>query len=93
MPKFKSDAIPVPGDGEPCPRCGQMMRAFKHATIGKRQSNAPFYYSRWFRCYNVGCKTSVVTRDEDRVWKISGEDRTNLEQWLTKHAAAKAKAS
>jgi hypothetical protein len=37
MPKFKSNAIPVPGDGEPCPRCGQPMRIFQHAEISDRQ--------------------------------------------------------
>jgi hypothetical protein len=38
------------------------------------------------------CRTTVVMRDADRVWNITGEDRENLEHWLTKHAAAKAKA-
>ena len=91
MPKYVSNAVVVPGDGEPCPRCGQMMQTFEHREIGPRQRRAAFYYRRWFRCCNISCRTNVVTRAEDRVWNISGEDRTNLEQWLTKHTATKAK--
>jgi hypothetical protein len=65
------------------------MAIFQHREISDRQRRAVFYYAKWFRCCNIGCKTTVVTRDEDRVWNISGEDRTNLEEWLGKHGAAK----
>ena len=38
------------------------------------------------------CRTTVVMRDEDRQWNLEGEDRAELERWLTKHTATKAKA-
>jgi hypothetical protein len=90
MAKWKSDAIAMPGDGEPCPRCGVMMRAFRHAAIGKQQQRAPFYYLRWFRCYNVACRTTIVQRDADRQWNVSGEQREQLEQWLQQNAKRQA---
>jgi hypothetical protein len=94
MPKYVSNSVLVPGVvGDPCPRCGQPMRIFQHAEISDRQKRAPFFYRRWHRCLSDSCKTTVVMRDEDRIWNIDGEDRTNLEEWLTKHTAAKAKAS
>jgi hypothetical protein len=34
----------------------------------------------------ASCNTTVVMRDEDRIWNIDGEDRVNLEHWLTKHS-------
>jgi hypothetical protein len=93
MPKYVSNSVMIDGTGDPCPRCGQPMRIFQHAEISDRQRRAPFYYQRWHRCLSVSCKTTVVMRDEDRIWNIDGEDRENLEHWLTKHTAAKAKAS
>jgi hypothetical protein len=35
----------------------------------------------------IVARPTVVMRDEDRIWNIDGEDRTNLEQWLSKHTA------
>jgi hypothetical protein len=93
MPKYVSNSVMVPGVGDPCPRCGKPMAIFRHGTISDRQKRAPFFYRRWHRCLSTSCKTCVVLRDEDRQWNIDGEDRTNLEQWLTKHTATKAKAS
>ena len=82
----------VDGTGDPCPRCGMPMQVFEHREIGQQQRRAAFFYKRWYRCYNTSCRTTLVTRSEDRHWNISGEDRENLEHWLTKHAATKAKA-
>jgi len=63
------------------------MAVFEHQQIADRQKRAPFYYKRWHRCLSDSCKTTVVMNDADRIWNISGEDRANLESWLTKHAA------
>ena len=93
MPKYVSNAVMVPGGGEPCPRCGRPMQIFEHREISKQQRRAPFYYAKWYRCFSDSCRTMVVTRDADRVWNIDGEDRANLEQWLSKHTAMKRKAA
>ena len=85
MPKYVSNAVVVPGDGEPCPRCGQPMHIFEHSAISPRQRRAPFYYAKWYRCYNIACKTSVVTYDEDRIWNITGQKRLDLERWFAEH--------
>jgi ssDNA-binding Zn-finger/Zn-ribbon topoisomerase 1 len=36
MPKYKSNAIPVPDVGEPCPRCGAPMQIYQHREISDR---------------------------------------------------------
>jgi hypothetical protein len=90
--RYKSNAVLMDGTGDPCPRCGQPMRIFEHREISDRQRKSPFYYARWHRCLSDSCKTTVVMRDEDRIWNIDGEDRTNLEQWLTKHVERDQKA-
>jgi hypothetical protein len=87
--KWKSNAVMVPGHGVPCPRCNVPMAIFAHREVNERQKRAPFFYRRWYRCYNASCKTTLVMRDEDRVWNISGEDRANLEQWLTRRTVMK----
>jgi hypothetical protein len=85
MPKYVSNAVAVPGDGAPCPRCGQMMQIYQHREISARQRHAPFYYAKWFRCYNVGCRTTTVMPDRYRVWNITGQKRLDLERWLAEH--------
>jgi hypothetical protein len=91
--KYKSNSVLVPDvTGDLCPRCGQPMRIFQHAEISDRQRRAPFFYRVWHRCLQPSCKTTVVLRDEDRQWNLEGEDRAELERWLTKHTATKAKA-
>jgi hypothetical protein len=92
--KYKSNSVLVPDVvGDPSPRCGVPMQIFQHREVSNRQRAAPFFYRVWHRCMQPSCRTTVVMRDEDRVWNIDGEDRANLESWLTKHTAAKAKAS
>jgi hypothetical protein len=68
------------------------MAIFEHGQVSDRMRRSPFYYERWHRCMQPSCRTTVVMRDQDRHWNVSGEDRANLESWLTKHAAAKRKA-
>ena len=50
----------VPGDGDPCPRCGQPTQIREHKVIAERESARPFYYSRWFNCTNASCKTTLI---------------------------------
>jgi hypothetical protein len=50
----------VPGDGDPCPRCGQPTQVREHKAIAERELARPFYYSRWFNCTNASCKTRLI---------------------------------
>ena len=89
--KWRSDAEPLPdADGEPCPRCGIPMRAFKHRQITERQLQQPFYYARWFKCTQPSCKTTIVQHNADRIWNVSGEQRESLERWLQQNAKRQA---
>jgi hypothetical protein len=50
----------IPGDGDPCPRCGVPMEIREHNGVGDKQLRQPFYYTRWFYCTNKSCKTTTV---------------------------------
>jgi hypothetical protein len=50
----------VPGDGDPCPRCGQPTQIREHKAVADRELARPFYYSRWFNCTNASCKTTLI---------------------------------
>jgi hypothetical protein len=52
--------IVIPGDGDPCPRCGVPMQIREPAGIGDRQQRQLFSYTRWFCCMNKQCKTTLV---------------------------------
>jgi hypothetical protein len=52
--------IVIPGDGDPCPRCGVPMQIREPAGVGDRQQRQLFSYTRWFCCMNKQCKTTLV---------------------------------
>lgn len=54
---------------EPCPRCRVPMQVREHAAITEEHLAQPYYYTRWFRCMNASCKTTLVMREEFRVMK------------------------
>jgi len=56
----KGETIVIPGDGDPCPRCGVPMEIHEHNSVGDKQLRQPFYYTRWFRCTNKSCRTTQV---------------------------------
>jgi hypothetical protein len=58
----------LPEDGIPCPRCGTTTEAREHTVITAKMLRQPFYYRRWYRCINPRCKTTMVMRDEDRIY-------------------------
>jgi hypothetical protein len=70
----------VPGDGDPCPRCGQPTQIREHKVINERELTRPFYYSRWFNCTNASCKTTLIMPSRYIVRKESSDavnaDRT-----------------
>jgi len=49
----------VPGDGDPCPRCGQPTQIREHKAITERLLERPSYYSRWFMCTNATCPATL----------------------------------
>jgi hypothetical protein len=48
--------IVIPGDGDPCPRCGGPMQVREF----EEQLPQPSTYTRWFCCMNKTCKTTLV---------------------------------
>ena len=55
----KGKTIVIPGDGDPCPRCGVPMEIHEHNSVGDKQ--------RWFRCTNKSCKTTLVMPERYKV--------------------------
>jgi hypothetical protein len=54
----RKKSIVVPGDGDPCPRCGEPMQIREYAGVGEKLSHE--FFSRWFCCMNKTCKTTLV---------------------------------
>jgi hypothetical protein len=52
--------IVIPGDGDPCPRCGVPMQIREPDGIGDRQRRQRVFYTRWFCGMNKQCKTTLV---------------------------------
>jgi hypothetical protein len=52
-------SIAIPGEGDPCPRCGKPMQIREYEGVDAKQLAQPFL-SRWFCCMNKTCKTTLV---------------------------------
>lgn len=63
----KKNYVVVAGPPEPCPRCGAPMQIREHTEITAKHLAQPYYYTRWFRCMNPRCKTTLVMREEYKV--------------------------
>ncbi len=59
--------------GPPCPRCTRLMAVFEHREITAKLLRQQVYYSRWYRCVNSGCKTTLVMPPEFKVQRIDIE--------------------
>ena len=57
----------IPGDGDPCPRCGVPMEIREHNGVGDKQVRQSYYYTRWFCCINKSCKTTLVMPERYKV--------------------------
>jgi hypothetical protein len=66
--------VVIKEEGPPCPRCGRPMQIREHDRIRAKQLRQPFFYRRWFRCMHDDCRTTLVMRDEFKVWN-SDQDR------------------
>ena len=51
--------IVIPGDGDPCPRCGEPMQIREFDGDGEKQLSHQFF-TRWFCCMNETSKTTLV---------------------------------
>ena len=58
-------------NGPPCPRCGRATQVRTHRSIGRKQLRQLYYYSRWFKCINNKCRTTLVVQPEYIVWNSS----------------------
>jgi hypothetical protein len=54
--------------GPPCPRCGQPTEVREHVEVTSRELAKAFYYSRWYKCANNRCKTTLIMPKEFRVF-------------------------
>ena len=81
--------IVIPGDGDPCPRCGVPMQIREPDGIGDRQRRQRFFYTRWFCCMNKQCKTTLVmpATDKTAADKI-GSDKSAGDVAWTRPAAS-----
>jgi hypothetical protein len=50
------------------PRCNKPTQIREHQRIGPKQLRRRFYFRRWFFCMNMDCRTTLIMRDEFKVW-------------------------
>jgi len=55
--RSRKKCVVIPGDGDPCPRCGNPMQIREYE---EKEERCPSFYTRWFCCMNKACKTSLV---------------------------------
>jgi hypothetical protein len=60
-------AVVVPGDGDPCPRCGVPMQIREYSNLTDKHLHRPYFYTRWFCCMNKSCRTTLVMPERYKV--------------------------
>jgi hypothetical protein len=68
--------------GPPCPRCGKATQVRTHRSIRRKQLRQPYYYSRWFKCINKKCRTTLIMPPEYIVWNSPTEGSIPLDGLL-----------
>ena len=58
--RSRKKSVVIPGEGDPCPRCGKSMQIREYADPDEKQERRASSYTRWFCCMNKSCKTSLV---------------------------------
>lgn len=61
--------VVIPGLGDRCPRCNRHTQIREHSVITAKHLAQPFYYSRWFYCNNLDCRTNQIMPDEFKVMR------------------------
>lgn len=51
-------------NGPPCPRCRRATQVRTHRAISPKKLRQPYYYSRWFKCINKKCRTTLIMSPE-----------------------------
>ncbi len=57
--RYRKKCLVIPGDGDPCPRCGEPMQIREYDGVDAKQLGQSFF-TRWFCCLNKACKTTLV---------------------------------
>ena len=63
----RNRAVVVPGDGDPCPRCGVPMQIREYSNLTDNDLHRPYFYTRWFCCMNKSCRTTLVMPERYKV--------------------------
>jgi hypothetical protein len=59
--------IVIPGNGDPCPRCGVPMQIREYDEVTKKKLRQLYFYTRWFCCMNKSCRTTLVMPERHKV--------------------------
>jgi len=69
----------IPGAGDICPRCKQATQIREHIEITAKQLRGPFYFYRWFNCTNAQCQTTLIMREQFKVYASEAVEWNELE--------------
>jgi hypothetical protein len=64
---MKSKNVIATWGGPPCPRCDRPMQIREHECITDKLRQKPCFYSRWYCCMHLDCKTTTVMPPEYKV--------------------------
>jgi hypothetical protein len=59
--------VVIPGNGDPCPRCGVPMQIREYYEVTKKKLRQSYFYTRWFCCMNKRCRTTLVMPERYKV--------------------------
>lgn len=68
----KGNTVVKGRNGPGCPRCGQATEVREHREVTAKELAKPFYYARWFICVNRRCKTTMIMKEEHKVFRDDG---------------------
>ena len=63
----RKKSIIIPGDGDPCPRCGEPMQIREYDNLTDKHLYRPCFYTRWFCCVNKSCRTTLVMPERYKI--------------------------
>ena len=76
--QLASQTVVVGKDASPCPRCGWLTQIHQHKQVGPKQLRQPYYYSRWYHCINLNCRTKQVMPEEFKVFPSGCSDPSEI---------------
>lgn len=78
MKKHNKNTKCEPGKGIRC-HCTWISELRTHKEITDVERSRPFYYSKWYRCTNPDCKTTIFMEEADRVFNSNSKARDFLQ--------------